>query len=291
MTLHSQDTNQAQAAQKFSLLFELSRAFSALVELDELLRLVNAKTRDVLDAQSCAIMLLDPATDELFFPVSSDLTAEIEGKLREVRFPADRGVAGWVLRHGKGTIVLDAAHDERFYGEVDRVSGAKTHDLMYAPLRTRNGPLGVIGMRNKRTGVFTEDDLAFLEALAGSIAVAIENARLYAAVKTSEQKLRTQVTALRRDLARRDRFGEIIGTGEAMAEVFRLMECAATSPIPVLITGETGTGKELVARGIHRASERADRPLLAINCAALSPTLLESELFGQIGRASCRERV
>src|SRR5207249_4339728 len=93
-------------------------------------------------------------------------------------------------------------------------------------------------------------------------------------------KLRTQVGALRRDLARRDRFTEIIGTGPAMAEVFRLMECAAASPIAVLIEGETGTGKELVARGIHRASERADLALLAINCAALSESLLESELFG-----------
>jgi transcriptional regulator with GAF, ATPase, and Fis domain len=271
--------NQTQAA-KLSLLFELSRAFSALVELDELLPLVNAKTREVLDAENCAIMLLDPATDELFFPVSSDVSAEVEGKLKVVRFPADRGIAGWVLQHRKGTIVPDASRDERFYGDVDRASGAKTHDLLYAPLRTRNGALGVIGLRNKRRGAFDKDDLAFLETLAGSIAVAIDNARLYSQLKTSEQKLRTQVTVLRRDLARRDRFVEIIGTGPAMAEVFRLMESAAASPIPVLITGETGTGKELVARGIHRASDRADQPLLAINCAALSPTLLESELFG-----------
>jgi transcriptional regulator with GAF, ATPase, and Fis domain len=276
----SRTANPSHVTEKFSLLFELSQAFSALVELDELLRVVNANTRDVLDAESCALMLLDPATDELFFPVSSDVSAEVEGRLKEVRFPADRGVAGWVLKHGKGTIVLDALHDERFYGEVDRVSGATTHDLMYAPLRSRNGTLGVIGMRNKRSGTFSDEDLAFLEALSGSIAVAIENARLYAELKNSEQKLRTQVTALRRDLARGDRFIEIIGTGSAMAEVFRLMECAAVSPIPVLISGETGTGKELVARGIHRASERADCPLLAINCAALSPTLLESELFG-----------
>ncbi|MGH7786382.1 MAG: sigma-54 interaction domain-containing protein, partial [Candidatus Binatia bacterium] len=77
-----------------------------------------------------------------------------------------------------------------------------------------------------------------------------------------------------------DRFTEIVGSAPAMNEVFRLMESAAASPISVLIEGETGTGKELVARGIHRASARADAPFLAINCAAVSETLLESEMFG-----------
>src|SRR5207249_1031442 len=109
---------------------------------------------------------------------------------------------------------------------------------------------------------------------------AIENARMYARIKASEEKLRVQVGVLRRDLARRDRFAEMIGSGPAMAEVFRLMESAAASPISVLIEGETGTGKELVARGIHRAGERAEGPFIAVNCAALPETLLESELFG-----------
>jgi transcriptional regulator with PAS, ATPase and Fis domain len=85
---------------------------------------------------------------------------------------------------------------------------------------------------------------------------------------------------LRRDLAHRDRFSGIVGNSAAMNGVFRLMESAAASPIAVLIEGETGTGKELVARGIHRASDRAEKAFLALNCAALPVTLLESELFG-----------
>src|SRR4029077_9595669 len=116
--------------------------------------------------------------------------------------------------------------------------------------------------------------------LAGSVAVAIENARLYARLKESEERLRAQVGPRRRDLAGKERFGEMVGTHGAMAEVFRLMERAAASPIAVLIEGDTGTGKELVARGIHRASPRGDGPFLAVNCAALPETLLESELFG-----------
>jgi hypothetical protein len=99
-------------------------------------------------------------------------------------------------------------------------------------------------------------------------------------VKGEERRLRAQVGVLRRDLARRDGFAEMVGSGGAMASVFRLMESAATVQIPVLIEGETGTGKELVGRGIHRASARAEGPFVAVNCAALPEALLESELFG-----------
>ena len=123
-------------------------------------------------------------------------------------------------------------------------------------------------------------DLALLEKLALSIGVAVQNARRFSEVKASAEQLQAQVGALRRDLARSDRFSEIIAVSPAMVEVFRLMEGAAFSTIPVLIEGETGTGKELVARGIHRASPRAEAPFVAVNCSALPEALLESELFG-----------
>jgi transcriptional regulator with PAS, ATPase and Fis domain len=92
--------------------------------------------------------------------------------------------------------------------------------------------------------------------------------------------LRTEVGALRRDLARHELLEEIVGVSPEMAEVYYLMNSAAVSPISVLVVGETGTGKEHVARAIHRMSARANKPFLAVNCAALSEHLLNSELFG-----------
>ena len=153
--------------------------------------------------------------------------------------------------------------------------------MLTVPLSTRQGRIGVIQVVNQRGGRrFTTEDLAFLETLAASVAVSIENARLYAHMRASQEDLREQVAALRQDRARTDPFRDLIGSSKPMQELVRLMERAASSPITVLIDGETGTGKELVARGIHEASPRSARPFVAINCGALSETLLESELFG-----------
>jgi len=266
---------------RLRLLYELGCAFAARLELDDLLPLVVAKCREALGAEGTAVLLLDPERNELYFPYVAEEDPEVAERLVALRFPADRGVAGAVARSGQSVRVDDVAADPRFYGEIDRSSGLVTRSLIAAPLVAREGTIGVIEVVNPRSGtVFADEDLQFLETLAASIAVAIENARLYAHIKASEEKLRVQVGVLRRDLARRDRFTEMIGSGPGMADVFRLMESASASPITVLIEGETGTGKELVARGIHRAGQRADGPFIALNCAALPETLMESELFG-----------
>jgi transcriptional regulator with GAF, ATPase, and Fis domain len=264
---------------KLELLYDLGCAFAARIKLDELFPLIVDKCCEVFDAEGASVMLLDEERQELFFPYAAETDPRVLERLRSMRFPADKGIAGSVLRSGKGARVDDVTAHARFFPNVDDETGFRTRNLICAPLRTHQGVIGVLQVLNARGGAFSDDDLAFLEALAGGTAVAIENARLYARVKESEELLRVQVGALRRDIAHRDRF-DMVGSGPAMAEVFQLMQSAAGTPITVLIEGETGTGKELVARGIHAASARADAPFLAVNCAAVSETLLESELFG-----------
>jgi Nif-specific regulatory protein len=268
------------SASRLRLLYELGCAFAARIELDDLIPLVVKKCCEAFDAEGASLLLLDGETNQLYFPYAAGASPAVEAQLARARFPADRGIAGTVLQDGAGIRVDDVQSHPRFYPEIDRVTGLTTCTLISAPLATAQGKLGVIEVVNRVGGPFTDEDLVFLEALAGSIAVAIDNARLYARVKGSEETLRTQVAVLRRDLARRDRFTEIVGTSPAMADVLRLMDSAAASPIAVLIEGETGTGKELVARGIHQASARAEAPFVAVNCAALPEPLLESQLFG-----------
>lgn len=179
-------------ADRAGLLFELCCAFAERTELDELVPLVMARCRESLDSEGASVLLLDPDRDELYFPYVATEDSAMAGQLREVRFPADRGIAGAVLRDGKALRVDDASRDPRFFGGADRRTGSVTRAMLSAPLRGRHGPLGVIQAVNPlHGGVFTDDDLAFLEALAGSVSIALENARFY-------RQLRAQVEALER---------------------------------------------------------------------------------------------
>jgi transcriptional regulator with GAF, ATPase, and Fis domain len=266
--------------------YELGNAFAERLELDDLIPFVLAKCRELLNAEGVAVLFIDQERNELYFPYVSEDDPEVAKRLIGLRFPAERGIAGSVLRGKHAEKVDDVSSDPRFFSGVDQKTGMATGSiiaapLIAAPLITDEGSLGVLEAVNRRGGgPFSESDLALFEALAASVAVAIRNARRFGQVKASEQRLRVQVGSLRRELASHNRFGELIATSPAMAEVFQLMESAAASSIAVLIEGETGTGKELVAHAIHRASDRADGPFVAVNCAALPDALLESELFG-----------
>src|SRR5690606_15786080 len=243
--------------------------------------LVVAKCREVLGAHGAAVLLLDETTNELYFPYVAQERASVAEELLRTRFPAHLGHAGAVLRSGKSLRLDDASAAPQFYRQIDLKTRSQTGPMLTVPLTTRQGRIGVVQVVNQRGGRrFTDADLWFRETPAVSTAVAIENARLYARMRESQETLREEVATLRQDLALQERFPDIVGSGTAMREVIRLMERAAASPITVLIQGETGTGKELVARGIHQASARSRSKFLPINCGALPEPLLESELFG-----------
>jgi transcriptional regulator with GAF, ATPase, and Fis domain len=268
---------------RFKLLFELSRSFAEIKDLETLLHSIVTRVRDLFGPGTVvAIMLLDRETNELYFPYTDTQRPVHLPQLRDFRIPAGPGtLSGIVMATGKAELVVDAEQDPRFNMAMERKLGAQLGSVLLAPLKTRDGMVGVVAVSGPRdVPPWTEDDLGFLENLASYVALAIENARMYEHLRASEADLRLEVGALRADLERRDRFPEIIGSSPAIRDLVRLMESAATSPIAVLIEGETGTGKELVARGIHHASPRGEGPFLAVNCGAFTPELLESELFG-----------
>jgi Nif-specific regulatory protein len=261
-----------------ALFLEVSRSFHELSPVDRLLPLITDKLRALLDAEACSVILYDPDRDELYFPVSSDDRLGSAARLREIRFPASQGISGWVLREGRSVLVPDVASDPRFYHAVDRQTGTESRSLICAPLRTRTGVIGVTQVINKRGGPFTPEDLALLDAIAGSIAVALENARLHDALRRETETARSENVGLRRAVG--EHFRGIVGASPALRRVLDEAAQAAPTRATVTILGETGTGKELVARAIHRASDRAGGPFIAVNCAAIPATLLESELFG-----------
>lgn len=203
MTTHSASADTA----RLRLLYELGCAFAARLDLGELTALVLEKCREVLRAEAAAVLLHDPASDELYFPYVADEDAEVTRRLAAIRFPAARGIAGQVLRSGTPLRVDDVAADARFYGGVDQRTGRATRNLLCAPLPSRQGIIGVVQVINRRDeSAFSAEDLDFLDALASSIAVAIENARFYAQLKEQMAALEravhehNQLIALRREL-------------------------------------------------------------------------------------------
>jgi GAF domain-containing protein len=178
---------------QLQLLYELSRRLATFTDLEGLLRYTTRRVRELLEADGCAVLLHDRARAEFYFPVSSQAESSraAEAELAEIRFPAERGIAGAVLAAGKPVLVDDVTKDHRFYPEVDRITGDSTRTLLCAPLRTAAGAIGVIEVVNPAPRFLTPAALEFLDGIASDVAVAYEKARLY-------DELRTEVVDLRR---------------------------------------------------------------------------------------------
>ena len=243
------------STEHLELLYDVSRSLHGLIEISDLLPFVVEKTKELLQAEGCSVILLDETGRELYFPWVSPENSEVAERLRQLRMPADKGIAGAVLQTGKSLLVPDVRADARFYSEVDQQTGGATRSIVCAPLRTQRGIIGVIECINRRDGSFADSDLTFLEALAGSIAVAIENARLYQTLKLSEARLRDEVALLARERPAMQRFTDIVGSGQAMEKVFRLVESALGSPITRAVAGRNGQ-----RQGDHRARHPFPRP-------------------------------
>ena len=181
------------ASNQLRVLADVSRSLATFTQLDDLVRYATRRTRELFEAEGCALLLLDPTRREFCFPVASqrDSGAVSAAELAEVRFPADRGVAGWVLAHDEGALVADTSQDARFYDAVDRRTAMHTRSLLCAPLRNRAGNIGVIEVVNPGAGHLDHDDLEFLDILASEIGVAYEKAELY-------RQLEREVVDLRR---------------------------------------------------------------------------------------------
>ncbi|MBC8044489.1 MAG: sigma 54-interacting transcriptional regulator [Rhizobacter sp.] len=139
---------------------------------------------------------------------------------------------------------------------------------------------GRIVLCSEQSDVFTEIDLSLLESLAAQISFALENLAAFERIESLQSQIRQENTLLTEEIKTNINFDEIIGTSKQVLDVFKKIGQVAPMDSTVLIQGETGTGKELIARAIHNLSPRKDKPLIKINCAALPPSLVESELFG-----------
>ena len=234
----------------------------------------------LLDIESASSILLDEERDELYFKVAYDRRAGHEQDLREVRFPAKQGIAGWVIQEGQSLVVSDVEQDSRWYSRVDAHTGTKTRSIICAPLRTKNRIIGVLEAINKLQGVFAIEDVQLLEAFANQLALALENARLIQELQAARERLSEENRYWREAMAPTVQFETLVGESPSMQEVYRLVERVLNTTPPSCSRARAAPARILIARVLHYQGLRAKGPFIAVNCAAIPETLLEAELFG-----------
>jgi len=179
-----------------------------------------------------------------------------------------------VMQTRRPLIVSDALNDEHFKSS-ESVMNLKLCSVMCAPLIAQGELLGILYVGNDNVvNLFEEGSLDVLSIFAGQAALILQNALLVDSIRTDFDALKQQLE--------KNRFGDIIGACPSMREVFRMVEKVASADISVLITGETGTGKELIARAVHQGSPRKNGAFVVVNCGAIPENLIESELFGHV---------
>lgn len=265
---------QSELHQKLAAILAICQKMNSQRDLGALLDLIVREATNLLDCDRASIFLLDREKHQLWSKVAL-------GSDQILRFDASAGIVGHAVTTGTVVNVADAYRDPRFYHQIDDESGYRTHNLLAVPMRNQHGEIiGAFEALNKRSGPFHERDEESLAALASHATIAIETAQLIGDLRRSQDELAEQNGHLLREVEKRYSTHGIICAGARMQQVVRLVERIRGSSVSVLITGESGTGKELAAKAIHYTSLRSRKPFVALNCAALPDTLVESELFG-----------
>jgi formate hydrogenlyase transcriptional activator len=270
-------------------LIEAMTAITARLDVRETCRAMLDTAERIFAARSCWILLQDPSSMDL-------VTIEFRGPgadaYADAHIRGDRGIAGIVFHRQESVFVPDAREEDRWY-DPERVRSSGLCSVFTVPLVCDGSSIGVVGLDSP---LFSGDhppttaDITRLRAIAAIAAAGIRHARAMEAVEQDRERLR-QLVGQRRQL--RDEVGHlrqqvreahavdsVIGESPAFQEVLRQVALVAPADSTVLLVGETGTGKEVLARALHEHSRRAQCPFVAVNCAALPETLVESELFG-----------
>jgi formate hydrogenlyase transcriptional activator len=262
-----------------AVLLELSGVLLANHELDKLLSAFSAEIGQLVPHDFATLAFHEPETDQLRLQLL-DVAYQKDMPSREITVAVDGSAQGWVFRE-RTPLVLNLLDQHRFKPEPLRhLIAAGLKSACWLPLVSRDRALGILAVASRRESVFTEKDTAVLGQVAKQVALALDNALAFRRLVELRDKLNLERRYLEDELRREHNFEDIVGASASLKHVLNQVETVAPTDTTVLILGETGTGKELIARAIHQFSPRHERTFVKLNCAAIPTGLLESELFG-----------
>ncbi len=266
-----------QAEDRLQLLLDITNQVVSNLQLRDLLRAISASVRRVMQCDLVGVFLADSDGDRLQTFVLD--FPESKGFIREEYCSMEGSLGGFVFRTGKPW--RGNSSDVLQLGLTDEPAlpeGLKAGCMV--PLVSRNRVLGLLGLGRREENAFSQADMGFLAQVASQLAIAVENALEYGQITEAKERLAEQKLYLEDEIRIEQNFEEIIGNSQSLKAVLESVRIVAPADSTALIQGETGTGKEMIARAIHNLSSRKGHAFVKVNCAAIPLGLLESELFG-----------
>jgi formate hydrogenlyase transcriptional activator len=268
-----------QVQEQLKLILDLNNQVVSNLEFDDLLHAASGSVRRVMGCDAAAVMLADAdgkhlRVHALDYPESRGIFAE--GSL----VPIEGSMPGDSFKSGKPMVVNRLDPREMPPEMYRKAVGEGLNSLCDIPLISRNRMLGILAVAKREENAFDGDAVAFLTQVANQVAIGVENALAYREIADLKDRLAQEKLYLEDELRGEMDFEGIVGQSSALRHVLHLVETVAPSDSTVLMLGETGTGKELIARAIHDRSRRKGRTFVKVNCAAIPTGLIESELFG-----------
>jgi formate hydrogenlyase transcriptional activator len=274
------NTQVEHSAERYRTLLEINNAMITHLTPEALLASISGILRRVVPYSGAALTVYNPRTDTFRY-LAMEGAIPSEYFRAGLDFDRKQTVSSWVFDHQRGVVRRDLEKEPQFPNDRRLVAGGIYSDCI-VPLILGGRSIGTLNVGSTQRNQYSEENLEILQSIANQVALAVGNMQAYEEIVDLKARLEKENVYLQEEIRADHNFEEIVGNSGALLAVLRKVEQVAPTDSTVLIYGETGTGKELIARAIHDRSTRKNRPLLKVNCSAISAGLVESELFGHV---------